>query len=447
MRFRLSHNLPVVFSSHSKENNEAVAAMAEFRRQFFRDNNMTSKISDRERRDPNLVYNVSGLMDYSLVRYPKPNVDRRIFGWNLGRQLIAQYLAEILLKCAYAKHRDDNFPHTHHLAHLFQNLPAAERQATEVQYKKLLNAKAEWTWDIFKTVKSFLAFLGRNPFTETRYYWDKRSLSNTLGVRGFQGLMAPEEHGLLVASLYIALHGYPSLPLNQRYVTKYRSIRRALKNKSTSSAFPQGALSNLTDGKAKRGIDPRLIYNVEGVLDYFQETSPYKSTDHRSIGWSLGRQVVAQYLVEIILKCAHLKYVQDVLPHGHSLRDLFYALPATQRQKVEDKYKEILHSAVKSTWDVFQTVESFLAFLGTNPITESRYYWDKDSVSNTLGVCYFQGLVSPDSYRPLIYSLYIILHGYPSSSMAARYDTKFESLRQSLHNEPGSTRSDDTATP
>ena len=400
---------------------------------------MTNKNSDQVKRDPNLVYNVSGLLDYSLVQYPRSNVDRRIFGWNLGRQLIAQYLVEILLKCAYAKHHDDDFPHTHHLAYLFRKLPAAERRATEIQYRKLINSKVEWTWDIFKTAKSFLAFLGRNPITETRYYWDKRSSSNTLGVRGFQGLMAPEEHGLLTAALYIALHGYPSPPLIQRYVTRYRSIKRALKNESTSAAFPQGAVSNVTDGKAKRGIDPRLIYNVEGVLDYFQEACLYKSTDLRLIGWSLGRQVVAQYLVEIILKCAHLKYVQYVLPHGHSLRDLFDGLPAPQRQKVEAKYREILHSQVKSTWDVFQTVESFLAFLGANPITESRYYWDKDSASNTLGVGYFQGLVSPDSYRPLIYSLYIILHDYPSRSMVARYDTKFESLRRSLKNEPGST--------
>lgn len=198
-------------------------------------------------------------------------------------------------------------------------------------------------------------------------------------------------------------------------------------------------MSNVADGKAKRGIDPLLIYNIEGVLDYFLEACPYKSNDIRMIGWNLGRQVIAQYLVEIILKCAHIKSLRDVLPHGHNLCDLFDGLPAPLRQNVEDKYREFLRSEVKSTWDVFQTVESFLTFLGANPITESRYYWDIGSASNTLGVGYFQGLVSPDSYRSLIFSLYVILHDYPARSMVARYDTKFESLRQSLNNEPGST--------
>ena len=388
------------------------------------------------RRDPDMLYNLEGMLDYFNAKSPRDDKDRRVFGWNLGRQFVALYLTEIFLKCAYAKYHDDGFPHTHNLKYLFQRLPAIRRKAVEKKYKRILNSRVEWTWDVFRTVESFLTFLGRNPITETRYYWDKNGVSNTLGVRGFQGLMAPNDFGPLIYALCIVLHDYPSAPLVRRYDTKFPSLKRALRQQSASSVMNLGARSDSEDNKSKRRVDPLLKYNLEGVLDYFHKIAPM--TDRRMLGWNIGRQVIAQYLVEIFLKCDYAENNNGVFPRIHNLECLFSELSLEKRRAIEEKYRELLNSEVQSTWNVFKTVESFLRFLGDSPITETRYYWDNSSASNTLGVDYFQALVSPDSYRPLVYSLYIVLHGYPSRPILKRYDTLFMSLKDSLKDEPGS---------
>ena len=75
-----------------------------------------------------------------------------------------------------------------------------------------------------------------------------------------------------------------------------------------------------------------------------------------------------------------------------------------------------------------RTVESFLDFLGKNPITKTRYPWQQQHD----GV-----LFSPNMYRFLINALYIALHQYPfaKDSLDKRYDTRFKSLKDSLKNE------------
>ena len=64
---------------------------------------LRKKKTKKPRRDPNIVYNITGFLNNFNARYPRRGHDHREFGWNLGRQLVAQFLAEILLKCAYAK--------------------------------------------------------------------------------------------------------------------------------------------------------------------------------------------------------------------------------------------------------------------------------------------------------------------------------------------------------
>ena len=386
-----------------------------------------------------MLYNLEGLLDFSNVPYPRKNKDPRLWGWNLGRQFIYQYLVEISLKCAYAKYHNDVFPRTHNLKFLFQKLPNSRRKAVERKYRTLLNGEVKWTFDVFKTVESFLKFLGKNPITETRYYWDCRSVSNTLGVESFQALINPDSYRPLVYALYIVLHGYPSRPIVKHYDTIFRSLTDTLRNQSNSNVVTHESVANIDSNKSNLSTDPNLIYNMEGVLDYFQAMCPHESTDLRILGWNIGRQVIAQYLVEILLKCAYAKHNNDDFRRDHNLEFLFNELPLFERRAVEEKYKELLNSEVQSTWDVFETVGSFLTFLGENPITETRYYWDRRSKSNTLGVNYFQALINPDSYRPLVYALYIVLHGYPSRPIVKRYDTIFSPLRDSLKDEPGST--------
>ena len=176
---------------------------------------LRKKKTKKPRKDPNIAYNITGFLNYFNARYPRRGHDHREFGWNLGRQLVAQYLAEILLKCAYAKLHNDTFPYTQNLAYLFQKLPNSKRRVVEKKYKYLLNSEVEWTFELFETVESFLAFLGDNPITETRYYCDIHNSSNTIGVHGFQGLKDPDGHRPLIYALYIVLHGYPA-PLTRK---------------------------------------------------------------------------------------------------------------------------------------------------------------------------------------------------------------------------------------
>lgn len=111
----------------------------------------------------------------------------------------------------------------------------------------------------------------------------------------------------------------------------------------------------------------QLLYDSEGLLDYCQAAFDYDDpNDRRRLGWNLGRQIIAQHVVELALKVELAKYRQAV-PKNHDFRYLFNALPARRRKKAESTYQTILRCKVKETWDVFRTVESFLEFLGDNP--------------------------------------------------------------------------------
>ena len=147
-----------------------------------------------------------------------------------------------------------------------------------------------------------------------------------------------------------------------------------------------------------------------------------------SLGFDVGRQIVALYVMEMLLKYA----LDDVgVPHGqhHNLLALFRALPRQRRRAVERKYKEILNSHVEWTWDVAKTVESFLEYLGTNAITDTRYFWEPDRthVGEHASI-----LITPNTIRSLMYALFIELHHYPSKPLQKRFDTTFQSLADSF---------------
>ena len=110
----------------------------------------------------------------------------------------------------------------------------------------------------------------------------------------------------------------------------------------------------------------------------------------------------------------------------HNLARLYRIVPGEVRESVEKRCALILANEVERKWDVCRTVESFLNFLGKSPITKSRYPWQSNEDT----------LFAPDELRPLIYALYIELHGYPyeAGSMEKRFDTLFESLKESRKN-------------
>ena len=170
------------------------------------------------------------------------------------------------------------------------------------------------------------------------------------------------------------------------------------------------------------------IYWVEGLLTHFEAKFPHDANDPRKVGFAIGKQIIGLYIIELLLKYA----LDNVgVSHGqhHNLHDLFRNLSRQRRRAVERKYTKLLNSEVERAWDVARTAESLLKYLGTNAITDTRYYWEpnRTHVGEHASI-----LVSPRMLRPLLYALFIVLHDYPSKPIVKRYDTIFESLAESL---------------
>lgn len=154
---------------------------------------------------------------------------------------------------------------------------------------------------------------------------------------------------------------------------------------------------------------------------------PYIRDDPQEIGYKIGRQIIGLYIVKMLFK-----YALDNagIEHGkhHNLHHLFMYLLNDRRKAVEQKYKEILNSQLKETWDVANSVDSLLKYLGKNPITDTRYFWEPRHDEYKL----ISTLIMPEVIYTLLYSLFIILHDYPSQPIIKRYNTTFRSLVGSL---------------
>ena len=155
---------------------------------------------------------------------------------------------------------------------------------------------------------------------------------------------------------------------------------------------------------------------MEGLLVHFNVPFPHESRDPRSLGFQIGQRIVGLYLVEMLLKYA-LDDLGTEFGHHHNLYGPFELLPRARRRSTERMYHRILGNRVRSTWDYAMTAKSLLHHLGSNPITECRYFWEQQAPVIHL---------SPGPLMPLIYALFIELHGYPySGHMSKRYDTSF----------------------
>jgi len=175
----------------------------------------------------------------------------------------------------------------------------------------------------------------------------------------------------------------------------------------------------------KHKIPDFYEYLLEGLMDYYHERPPYEdNNDHRLPGWNLGRQIVAQYLVEMLFKIYLEKHSDKTSPSTHNLALLFAMLPIKHRRAIEKRYTLLLNSEFEWAWDVCESVKSFLKHMGKNPIAKTRYPWQQGSDT----------FFFANSYRPLISAIYIELFDYPfkEDSMKKRYDTEFRSLKESL---------------
>ena len=110
------------------------------------------------------------------------------------------------------------------------------------------------------------------------------------------------------------------------------------------------------------------------------------------MGWGIGRQIVSQYVVEMLLQI-RLKQQGVRRTETHNLAQLYRKLSEDDRNRAEKVYKQILNAEIASTWDVYETVGSFLDFQAKNPIKRTRYPWQQAHVGT---------LYSPESYRALV---------------------------------------------
>ena len=125
---------------------------------------------------------------------------------------------------------------------------------------------------------------------------------------------------------------------------------------------------------------PHIIW-TEGLLTFFDAPFPHKRDDPRRLGFQIGQQIIGLYIIEILLKYA----VDDSgVPHGsnHNLTELFRKLSCQKRRAVERKYTKILNSRMDWAWDIAQSADSLLQYLGTNAITDTRYFWEPGRTSS-----------------------------------------------------------------
>ena len=149
-------------------------------------------------------------------------------------------------------------------------------------------------------------------------------------------------------------------------------------------------------------MKPSVVW-LEGVLDYFNVSFSRGTKDRGRIGYIVGQQIVGLYLSEMLLKCA-LDRAGKPYERNHNLSDLFSKLPESSRIAVESKYSQLLVDGVAQTWDFASSVESFFNFLGDDPLTDSRYFWER-------GRPYGGSILfTVNNLLQLVYALYIALH-------------------------------------
>ena len=366
----------------------------------------------RINRKPSVVW-LEGVLDYFNVPSPHEPEDFRNTGFGVGSQIVGLYLVEMLLKHALD---DLNKPydHSHNLLDLFGELPEPSRWAVESKYSQLLSDGVSEAWDFASSVASFLEYLGDDPITDSRYFWE-RERPHDISIVFFRGLLRQ-----LVYAMFIALHDYPEgSPLEKRYDTNFISFEDSLKDREERE---QKDPPEPNTERANKRVTPSIFW-LEGLLDYFNVPFPHESGDPRCLGFQVGQRMIGLYLVEMLLKYA-LDDLNRQFGRSHNLYSLFKKLPRPRRRAVGKMYDKVMYNRVSSTWDYARSVESLLQYSGDNPITESRYFWEQDGKPVPL---------SPEPLMPLVYALFIELHGYPHDSpILKRHETVFLPFEDSL---------------
>ena len=176
-------------------------------------------------------------------------------------------------------------------------------------------------------------------------------------------------------------------------------------------------MNHMTKANEEIKGKPPVVW-LEGILDYFNAPIPDGQDDPRRLGFNIGAQIVGLYLAEMLLQ-----YKLDDLAieyeHDHNLQALFNSLPESCCHHVDSKYNQLLAHGVDKAWDFERTVDSLLAYLGDDPITDSRYFWEREHGPGRSIV-----FMAP-RLRNLIYALFIALHQYPEGApLEKRYENQ-----------------------
>ena len=358
---------------------------------------------------------LEGILDYFNMPFPHEPEDPREIGFGIGRQIVGLYLSEMILKHAL-DNLNQPYGQSHNLHDLFNALPRPHRNAVESKYSEILSGSVPETWDFASSVASFLEYLGNDPMTDSRYFWE-RSRPRNMSIVFFGTSL---RH--LIYALFIALHNYPEKGQYQKqYHTKFISFEDSLNKRDERRRLDPPKRN--TERVDKR-IRPSKFW-LGGLLGYFNVPFPHESVDLSTMGFQIGQRVIGLYLAEMLLKYA-LDDLNREFSRSHNLYSLFKKLPRPRRRAVAKKYNEILYNRVSSTWDYAQSIESLLQYLGDNPLTETRYFWEARPRHETIPL-------SPNTLIPLVYSLFIELHGYPQvGPLKKRHETVFLSLEESL---------------
>ena len=350
---------------------------------------MQNRLTDRK---PPITWH-EGLLDYFDAEIDMGPNRRNYIGHAVGRQFIGLFVIELVLKYALDG-SDSPYDRTHNLHELYLRLPRRSRQAAEDKYAQILADEVPETWDVAHTVESFLKYLGKDPTTDTRYFWERQhsyGRSIVFQLTNVRNVMY---------ALFIALHSYPEgHEYENRYQTKFISLEDSFKERDRRLQEEKQTVSIRRRGMRIRPV----VYWLEGLIAYFMVPWFRDPLDIRALGFNIGRRMIGLLLAEMTLKYA-LDDGGRAFGRNHNLHALFRRLPKPSRQSAELAFAELQNT---SDWQMPRNPQAFdelLRELGKDPLEEVRYYWEVGRNGSSL---------SPGPLVPVVFALLKALHRYP----------------------------------
>ena len=142
-----------------------------------------------------------GLRIYFGQLFPRADDDPRKLGFGVGCQIVGLYLGEMLLKYALDERAVD-YKEDHNLEEFFQRLPPDDQERIRTRYVQILHSEPGHAWDFQETIDDLLRYLQRDPFTESRYFWDAQTAPRG-GVLFSPRILTP-----MIDAFFAELHGF-----------------------------------------------------------------------------------------------------------------------------------------------------------------------------------------------------------------------------------------------